>query len=91
MLTMLWKRLVAELSTHRRLYNNWLSKTRGVKIGDIALLLDPAKRGMTPLVWITQAQTGIDGEIRHIICFDGKKHFSRAITNIAVLLPAEEE
>jgi hypothetical protein len=38
MLTTFWKRLVAELSTHLRLYNNWLSKTRGFKIGDIALL-----------------------------------------------------
>jgi hypothetical protein len=91
MLTMFWKILVAELSKHLRLYNNWLSKTRRVKIGDIALLLDPAKQGTTPLFRITQAQTGIDREIRRIICFDNKKHLFRAITSIAVLLPAEME
>jgi hypothetical protein len=88
---MFWKILVAELSRHLRLYNNWLSKTRRVKIGDIALLLDPAKQGTTPLFRITQAQTGIDREIRRIICFDNKKHLFRAITSIAVLLPAEME
>jgi hypothetical protein len=43
MLDTFWKRLVAELSTHLRLYNMWMAKTRGVKLGDIALLLDPAK------------------------------------------------
>jgi hypothetical protein len=45
MLDTFWKRLVAELSTHLRLYNMWKAKTRGVKLGDIALLLDPAKQG----------------------------------------------
>jgi hypothetical protein len=62
-LELFWKRLVAELTTHLRVYNNWISKTRGVKINDIALLLDPAKRGTTPLVRITQVQMGTDGEI----------------------------
>jgi hypothetical protein len=62
-LELCWKRLVAELTTRLRVYNNWIYKTRGVKINDIALLLDPAKRGTTPLVRITQVQMGTDGEI----------------------------
>jgi hypothetical protein len=62
-LELFWKRLVAELTTHLRVYNNWISKTRGVKINDIALLLDPARRGTTPLVRITQVRMGTDGEI----------------------------
>jgi hypothetical protein len=33
---------------------------RVVKEGDIALLLDPKKRGMLPLVRITKVQRGID-------------------------------
>jgi hypothetical protein len=36
-------------------------------------------------------ETGLDGHIRPVICFDGFKHFARAISSIAVLLPAEEE
>jgi hypothetical protein len=91
MLDTFWKRLVAELSTHLRLYNMWMAKMRGVKLGDIALLLDPAKRGATPLIRITQVETGLDVHIRRVICFDGFKHFARAISSIAVLLPAEEE
>jgi hypothetical protein len=34
---------------------------------------------------------GIDGEIRRIVCFDGIKYLERSITNVAELLPAEEE
>jgi hypothetical protein len=85
-LELFWKRLVAELTTHLRVYNNWISKTRGVKINDVALLLEPARRGTTPLVRITQVKMGTDGEIRQIVCFDGFKYFDRAITSIAVLL-----
>jgi hypothetical protein len=91
MLDTFWKRLVAELSTHLRLYNMWMAKTRGLKLGDIALLLDAAKQGATPLIRITQVETGLDGHIRRVIYFDGFKHFARAISSIAVLLPAEEE
>jgi hypothetical protein len=90
-LTTFWRRLVAELSTHLRGYNKWIVKTRRVEIGDIALLLDQAKRGTTPLVCITGTQMGIDGEMRRIICFNGFKYLERSITNVAVLLPAEEE
>jgi hypothetical protein len=75
-LELFWKRLVAELTIHLRVYNNWISKTRGVKINDIALLLDPARRGTTPLVQITQVRIGTDGEIRRIVCFDGFKYFN---------------
>jgi hypothetical protein len=91
MLNTFWKRLVAELSTHLRLDNMWMAKARGVKLRDIALLLDPPKRGATPLTRITQVETGLDGHIRPLICFDGFKHFARAISSIAVLLPAKEE
>jgi hypothetical protein len=79
------------LSTHLQGYNSWISKTRGVKKGDIELLLDPAKQGTTPFVRITEREIRIDGEVRRIVCFDGFKHFLRSITNIAVLLPEEEE
>jgi hypothetical protein len=37
-LELFWKRLVAELTSHLRVYNNCISKTRGVKINDIAFL-----------------------------------------------------
>jgi hypothetical protein len=47
-----------------------MAKMRGVKLGDIALLLDPAKQGATPLIRITQVETGLDGHIRRVICFD---------------------
>jgi hypothetical protein len=36
-------------------------------------------------------ETGLDGHIRCVICFDGFKHFAGAISSIAVLLPAKEE
>jgi hypothetical protein len=45
-----WQKLIAELSTHLRKYNTWIAETRGVKLGDIALLIDPKKRGLMPLV-----------------------------------------
>jgi hypothetical protein len=75
MLDTFWNRLVAELSTHLRLYNMWMAKTRGA----------------TPLIRIAQVETGLDGHIRRVICFEGFKHFARAISSIAVLLPVEEE
>jgi hypothetical protein len=40
-------------------YNSWISRTGGVKKGDIALLLDTAKRGTTPLVRIRETEMGI--------------------------------
>jgi hypothetical protein len=91
LLNVFWKRLVAELSTHLRSYNTWISKTRGVKVGDIALLLDPMKRGTTPLVRITEAKQDSDGHVRRITVFNGHKYIARAITSLAVLLPATEE
>jgi hypothetical protein len=41
----------------------YTSKTRGVKMDDIALLLDPARRGTTPLVRMARVRRGTDGEI----------------------------
>jgi hypothetical protein len=57
-LELFWKRLVAELTKH---LNGWISKTREVKIDDIALLLDPAGRGTTPLVRMARVRRGTDG------------------------------
>jgi hypothetical protein len=85
-----WKKLVQELSTHFRQYNTWIEKTRGVKLGDIALLLDPKKRGLLPLVRITQVQRGLDSRIRRVTVWDGHSEFSRAITSLAVLVPAKD-
>jgi hypothetical protein len=84
-----WKKLVTELSTHLRQNNNWVTETRGVKVGDIALLLDPKKHGYLPLVQISHAKTGLDGRVRRVTVFDGAAHFMRAITSLAVLVPAE--
>jgi hypothetical protein len=84
-------KLVAELSTHLRQYNTWITETRGVKLGDIALLLDPKKRGMMPLVRVSEVQRGLDAQIRRVTVFDGHSHFLRAITSLAVLVPAEKE
>jgi hypothetical protein len=70
-----WAKLIAERTPHLRQYNNWMAETRGVKEGDIALLLDPKKRGMLPLVQITEVQKGIDAKIRRVIVCDGFTHF----------------
>jgi hypothetical protein len=72
---------VAELTTH---LNNWISKTRGVGISDITLLLYPARRGATPLVRMAQVRMGTDGEIRRMVCFNGFTCFDRAITTIVI-------
>jgi hypothetical protein len=74
-----------------RQYNTWITDTRGVKQGYIALLLDPKKRGLMPLVRLMQVQRGLDRQIRRVTVFDGATHFLRAITSLAVLVPAEEE
>jgi hypothetical protein len=55
------------------------------------LLLDPKKRGMLPLVRITEVQRGVDAKIWRITVFDGFTHFGRAITSLAVLVPADAE
>jgi hypothetical protein len=55
------------------------------------LLLNPKKRGMLPLVRITEVQRGIDAKIRRVTVFDGFTHFGRAITSLAVLVPADAE
>jgi hypothetical protein len=85
------QKLIAELSTHLRKYNTWIAEIRGVKLGDIALLLDPKKRGLMPLVRIVGVQKGLDDKIRRVTVFDGHSEFLRAITSLAVLVPAEEE
>jgi hypothetical protein len=90
-LQVFWAKLVAKLSTHLRQYNTWITETRGVKLGDIALLLNLKKRGMMPLVWVSEVQRGLDAQIRRVTVFDGHSHFLRAITSLAVLVPAEEE
>jgi hypothetical protein len=59
-LELFWKRLVAELTTH---LNGWIIKTRGVKVNNIALLINTARRGTTPLVRIARVRVGTDGEI----------------------------
>jgi hypothetical protein len=89
-LRIFWAKLIAKLSTHLRQYDNWIAETGGLKLGDIALLLDPKKRGMFPLVCITNVQRGIDSEVRRVTVFDGFTHFPRAITSLAVLVPADE-
>jgi hypothetical protein len=90
-LRVFWTKLVTELTTHLRQYNTWIAETRGVKLNNIALLLDPNKRGLLPLIRITQVQRGLDDKIRKVTVFDGFTHFQRAITSLAVLVPAEEE
>jgi hypothetical protein len=79
------------LSTHLRKYNTWIAEARGVKLGDIALLLDPKKRGLMPLVRIVGIQKGLDDKIRRVTVFDGHSEFLQAITSLALLVPAEEE
>jgi hypothetical protein len=86
-----WAKLIAELTPHLKQYNNWIAETRGVKEGDIALRLDPKKRGMLLLVRIMDVQKGIDFKIWRVTVFDGFTHFSRAITSLAVLVPADAE
>jgi hypothetical protein len=88
-LCILWAKLIAELTPHLRQYNNWIAEMRGVKEGDVALLLDPKKRGMLPLDQITEVQRGIDAKIRRVSVFDGFTHFGRAIMSLAVLVPAD--
>jgi hypothetical protein len=65
-LRIFWTKLIAELTPHLRQYNNWIAETRGVKEADIALLLDPKKRGMLPLVRIMEVQKGINAKIRRL-------------------------
>jgi hypothetical protein len=72
-----------------RQYNNWITETRGVKLGDIALLLDPKKRVVSPLVRVTKVERGLDAKIRRVTVFDGFTHFPRAITSLAVLVRAD--
>jgi hypothetical protein len=90
-LRVFWTKLVMELTTHLRQYHAWIAETRGVKLNNIVLLLDPKKRGLLPLVQITQVQRGLDDKIRKVTVFDGFTHFQRAITSLAVLVPAEKE
>jgi hypothetical protein len=73
-----WKRLVAELTTH---LDSWVSKTGGVKIDDVALLLDPARRGSAPLVRMARVRGETDREIRRVVCFDGFGYFDRTMTS----------
>jgi hypothetical protein len=59
-LELFWERLVAELTGH---LDGWVSKAGGVKIYDIALLLDPARRGTAPLVQMARVREETDGEV----------------------------
>jgi hypothetical protein len=42
------------------------------------------------LVRVTQVERGLDAKIRRVTVFDGFTHFPRAITSLAVLVPAED-
>jgi hypothetical protein len=75
------KRLVEELTTH---LNGSVSKTRGVRIDDVALLLDLAGRGAAPLVRMARVRRGTNGEIRRMVCFDGFTYFDRKMTGVVV-------
>ncbi len=72
-----YKKLVDELSSHMRQYNNWIAETRGVKLGDIALLLNPKKRGLLPLVRVTKVERGLDAKIRRVTVFETDLRISR--------------
>jgi hypothetical protein len=69
----------------------WISKTWGVKVGNVAVLLHPTKRATTPLVKVTEAPRDIDGHVRRVMVWDGQKTIARAITRLAILLPADQE
>jgi hypothetical protein len=76
-----WERLVEELTTH---LDGSVSKTRGVRVDDVALLLSPAGRGAAPLVRMARVRRGTDGEIRRMVCLDGFMYFDRAMTSIVI-------
>jgi hypothetical protein len=44
-----------------------------------------------PRVRVSEVQRGLDAQICRVTVFDGHSHFLRAITSLAVLVPAEEE
>jgi hypothetical protein len=46
---------------------------------------------MMPLVRVSEVQRGLDAQICRVTVFDGHSHFLRAITSLAVLVPAEKE
>jgi hypothetical protein len=62
--------------------DGWVSRTRGVRIDDVDLLLDPAGRGAAPLVRIARVREETDGEVRRVLCFDGFEYFDRAVTGV---------
>jgi hypothetical protein len=76
-----WERLVAELTTH---LDGWVSKKRGVRVYDVALLLGPERRGATPLVRMARVREETDGEVRRMVYFDGFTYFGRAVTSVVI-------
>jgi hypothetical protein len=64
--------------------DSWVSKTRGVKIDDVDLLLDPARRGAAPLVRMARVRDETDREVRRVVCFDGFEYFDRAMTGVVM-------
>jgi hypothetical protein len=54
-------------------------------------LLHPTKRGTRPLLRVTEAPRDIDGHVRRVMVWDGQKIIARAITSLAILLPADKE
>jgi hypothetical protein len=42
------------------------------------------------LVRVTKVERGLDAKIRRVTAFDGFTHFPRAITSLAVLVPADD-
>jgi hypothetical protein len=80
-LGLFWERLVAELTTH---LDGWVSKARGVRVYDVALLLGPARRGAAPLVRMARVRGETDGEVQRMVCFDGFTYFGRAVTSVVI-------
>jgi hypothetical protein len=55
-----------------------------VKIYDVALLLDPARRGTAPLVRMARVREETDGKIRRMVCFDGFTYFNQTVTSVVI-------
>jgi hypothetical protein len=64
--------------------DSWISKTRGVKINDVDLLLDPAGRGTAPLVRMARVREETDREVRRVVCFGGFEYFDRTMTGVVM-------
>ena len=86
-----WRRWTRDVFPSLFPRKKWNITTRNVKVNDVVMVADDnAVRGKWTIGRVTKVYPGNDGKTRNVKLITSGKEYSRPITKIAVIHPAEE-